>query len=312
MRLGVALRSMGPQATRETIVACARAAESAGLDDVWVQDHIAIPPDDAEGSEGRYLDPLATLAYLAAATPRIGLGSGVLNPPLSDRRCRPPSGSPPSRSSRGGASCSGIGIGWMKAEFRALGVPRAQRGRISDETLEFLQRCFADDVVESNGQEFLFRPRPRAPSHLRGRRGAPRARAGGALRGRLDAHGRRSRFTPGSRSRICTSSPGNPGAGRPRWCCSRRSTCASPPRRRISVAALAEVGVTSLGSRYTAQASSRCPTRSKDAGDRARGGPPPWRAARGARRSRGARRRSLPRPDPLARRDARAAAPVCR
>ena len=60
MKLGVSIRSMGPQATRETIAACAQAAEAAGLDDLWLPDHIAIPPDDAEGSDGRYLDPLAT------------------------------------------------------------------------------------------------------------------------------------------------------------------------------------------------------------------------------------------------------------
>src|SRR5262245_38787145 len=87
MKLGLFLRNMGPQSARETIVECARAAEAAGIDDLWVADHIAIPPDDAEGSEGRYLDPLATLAYLAGVTTRIGLGTGVLvvpyRPPLA-------------------------------------------------------------------------------------------------------------------------------------------------------------------------------------------------------------------------------------
>ena len=48
MKLGVALRSMGPQSSRETFLACARAAEQAGLDDLWVQDHLAIPPDDLQ------------------------------------------------------------------------------------------------------------------------------------------------------------------------------------------------------------------------------------------------------------------------
>ena len=66
LRIGMVIRVMGPQATRETISACAHAAEAAGIDQVWISDHIAIPPDDAEGSGGRYLDPLATLAYLAA------------------------------------------------------------------------------------------------------------------------------------------------------------------------------------------------------------------------------------------------------
>ncbi|MDP7575544.1 MAG: LLM class flavin-dependent oxidoreductase, partial [Pseudomonadales bacterium] len=57
---------------------CAVCADQAGLDSLWITEHIAIPPDDAEGSEGRYLDPLITLSYLAAKTERIKLGTGVL------------------------------------------------------------------------------------------------------------------------------------------------------------------------------------------------------------------------------------------
>ena len=88
--IGMHLRTMGPQSTRETILACARAAEAGGIDELWVGDHIAIPPDDAEGSGGRYLDPLTALAWLAGSTQRIGLGTGVLvlpyRPPLPDRK----------------------------------------------------------------------------------------------------------------------------------------------------------------------------------------------------------------------------------
>ena len=81
MKLGAVIRLMGPQSTRDILVECVRAAEDAGLDDFWVPDHIAIPPDDAEGSGGRYLDSLTSLAYLAAKTTRIGLGTGILNLP---------------------------------------------------------------------------------------------------------------------------------------------------------------------------------------------------------------------------------------
>jgi alkanesulfonate monooxygenase SsuD/methylene tetrahydromethanopterin reductase-like flavin-dependent oxidoreductase (luciferase family) len=38
----------------------------------------------------------------------------------------------------------GVGIGWMEAEFRALGVDRQSRGRISDDTLAFIRSCFED------------------------------------------------------------------------------------------------------------------------------------------------------------------------
>ena len=78
MRLGMLLRNSGPLSTAPYIKGCARAAEAVGLDDLWVIDHIAIPPDEAEGSGGRYVDPLATLAYAAGVTERIGLGVSVL------------------------------------------------------------------------------------------------------------------------------------------------------------------------------------------------------------------------------------------
>jgi probable F420-dependent oxidoreductase len=171
VKLGVALRSMGPQSEPATFLACARAAEAAGLADVWIQDHIAIPPDDAEGSGGRYLDPLTALAWLAGRTERIGLGVGVLILPY-----RPPLPTAKAVATvqelSGGRLRLGVGVGWMAPEFRALGVPRAQRGRIADDTLAFLLRCFEQDVTESNGQPFLFLPRPPRPPIYVGGTGA--------------------------------------------------------------------------------------------------------------------------------------------
>jgi probable F420-dependent oxidoreductase len=162
MKIGVAVRSMGPQSSREILAACVDAAEAAGLADVWIQDHIAIPPDDAEGSGGRYLDPLTTLAWLAARSERIGLGTGVLNLPY-----RPPLPTAKAIATvqelSEGRLRLGVGVGWMRAEFTALGIDRRQRGQLCDETLDFLERCFASDEIEAHGQSFLFRPRPAKP-----------------------------------------------------------------------------------------------------------------------------------------------------
>jgi len=168
--LGLYLRNMGPQATRETLRGCALAAEDAGVDELWVADHVAIPPDDAEGSGGRYLDPLATLAFLAGATSRIGLGTAVLVVPY--RPALPTAKWIATIQELSGERLRlGVGAGWMAAEFRALGVERAHRGAITDATLAFLHRCFADDVATANGQPFLFLPRPARPPIFVG--GAP-------------------------------------------------------------------------------------------------------------------------------------------
>ncbi len=167
MRLGIVVRVMGPQSAPGVLLECARTAEAAGLDDLFVADHVAIPPDDAEGSQGRYLDPLATLAWLAGSTRRIGLGTGVLILPY---RAPLPTAKAIAtvQELSGGRLVLGVGAGWMEPEFKALGVDRRRRGRITDETLTFLGRCFAGDVVESNGQPFLFRPRPARPPILVG------------------------------------------------------------------------------------------------------------------------------------------------
>lgn len=162
MKLGVTVRSMGPQSEADVLLACVRAAEEAGVEDVWIQDHIAIPPDDAEGSGGRYLDPLTTLAWLAGRTERIGLGVGVLILPY---RAPLPTAKAIAtvQELSGGRLRLGVGVGWMKPEFQALGVPRETRGRATDETLAFLRDAFEQDVVEAHGQPFLFRPRPERP-----------------------------------------------------------------------------------------------------------------------------------------------------
>lgn len=163
MRLGVLIRNMGPSSARELVAAAASAADACpAVDDVWVVDHVAIPPDDAEGSGGRYLEPLATLAYLAGVTSRVHLGTAVLvlpyRPPLLTAKWIATI-----QELSGERLVLGVGVGWMNAEFRALGVDPRRRGRITDDTLAFLDRCFANEVVESNGQPFLFKPRPARP-----------------------------------------------------------------------------------------------------------------------------------------------------
>jgi probable F420-dependent oxidoreductase len=169
MDIGVMIRNMGEQSTRELVGECALAAQALGFESVWITDHIAIPPDDAEGSGGRYLDTLTTLAWLAGLTETINLGSGVLILPY---RAALPTAKQIATLQELSANrlILGVGIGWMDAEFQALGVDRHARGKISDATLEFFNACFANDEVESNGQSILFKPRPKQPPILIGGR----------------------------------------------------------------------------------------------------------------------------------------------
>lgn len=162
MKLGINIRIMGGQSSREIISQILRQAEDTGVESAWIVDHIAIPPDDAEGSGGRYLDPLSTLAWMAGQTSHIKIGTSVLVLPYRPKL-------PTAKSIATIQELSdnrlllGVGIGWMEPEFAALGVDRRQRGALSDDMLAFLHECFEHDEVSLNDQAFLFLPRPQRP-----------------------------------------------------------------------------------------------------------------------------------------------------
>ena len=169
MQLSINIRNWGAQSTPDTLLECARAADESGLDTLWLNEHLAIPPQAdmpdrvPQGfAEGRFLDPMATLSFLAAATRRIGLGTAVLllpyRLPLQTAKLVATV-----QELSGGRLRLGVGTGWMKEEFQALGVDHARRGAISNSVLALLRECFENDVVESNGQRLLFRPRPARP-----------------------------------------------------------------------------------------------------------------------------------------------------
>lgn len=167
MKYGIAIRNMGPQSTRTTIRACVAAAEALGYDAVFVSDHLCIPPDQTEGSGGRYLDVLTTLAYLAGVTERVRLGVSVLVVPYRPAVLTAKQLATIQELS-GERVILGVGVGWMKPEFEALGVKKSQRGRITDETLRVIRHLFSQEAAPYMGElvsfpAFVFSPRPARP-----------------------------------------------------------------------------------------------------------------------------------------------------
>ena len=153
---------MGDQSTKEIMAGAALAAEEREFESIWVVDHIAIPPDNAEGSGGRYVDILSCLAWLSGVTSTIKIGSGVLIAPY--REILPTAKQIASiQELSGNRLLLGIGLGWMEAEFKALGVDRKKRGKITDEFLTFMHEAFSQDEVQLNEQKFIFKPRPPKP-----------------------------------------------------------------------------------------------------------------------------------------------------
>ena len=168
MKYGIAIRNMGPQSNRKIIRECARIAEQAGFDAAFVSDHLCIPPDQTEGSGGRYLDVLATLAFLAGATERIRLGVSVLVIPYRPAVLTAKQVATIQELS-GDRMILGVGVGWMPPEFDALGVDLKKRGAITNETLAVLHHLW--DTEEARPYDgklvkfpaFVFLPRPARP-----------------------------------------------------------------------------------------------------------------------------------------------------
>jgi probable F420-dependent oxidoreductase len=168
MKYGAAIRNMGPQSSRKTIRACAKIAEDAGLDALFVSDHLCIPPDQTAGSGGRYLDVLATLAYLAGATIRIRLGVSVLVLPYRPAVLTAKQVATIQELS-GERMILGVGVGWMKPEFEALGVDFRKRGALATETLQVIRQCFDGPPAQAFAGSlvrfppFVFEPHPKRP-----------------------------------------------------------------------------------------------------------------------------------------------------
>src|ERR1700720_4736345 len=156
MKFGIAIRNMGPQSNRTTIRACARIAERAGFDALFVSDHLCIPPDQTEGSGGRYLDVLATLAFIAGATDKIRLGVSVLVVPYRPAVLTAKQVATIQELS-GDRMILGVGVGWMKPEFEALGVDIKKRGAMTTETLAVLHHLWnSEDARPYEGKLVKF------------------------------------------------------------------------------------------------------------------------------------------------------------
>jgi probable F420-dependent oxidoreductase len=129
----------------------ARAADAAGVDRVFVSDHVAFGRDlgsyadpgrggvaggrQPTGPDGDWLEALTVLAAMAAVTSRVKLATNVLVAPLRPAVVLAKMATTIDVLSAGRFEL-GVGVGWQEAEYRAAGVDFARRGRILDQTLD--------------------------------------------------------------------------------------------------------------------------------------------------------------------------------
>jgi len=170
----------------EEVVALARAADDAGLDQIVLPDHLAIGPRTDRYPYGRFplpddepwLEPLTTLATVAGATRRIRLGTGILIAPLRPALLLAKTVATLDVLSRGRLDL-GVGTGWQREEFEAAGVPFRGRTARMDDTLRACRALWRDAPASFASQTVSFAdlyclPRPVQP-------GGPPIWIGGAL-----------------------------------------------------------------------------------------------------------------------------------
>ena len=170
MKLGFSLPMAGSWATPQNQILVAQRAEALGYHSIWVfqrllyaikpqNDYPPLPGQPWPKSFERVMDPLVSLAFVAAVTSRIRLGTSVLIMPyytpimLAKQLATLDIVS-------GGRLDVGLGLGWSKDEFDAVGVPHQGRGKRADEFLRCLKTIWTEDPVEFKG-EFYSVPRAR-------------------------------------------------------------------------------------------------------------------------------------------------------
>lgn len=197
MKFGIAFANVMGFGTGDGAQMLGRAAEAAGFESIWTVEHILYPegyeseyPYDASGKmpgtgENPIPDPLIWLSYVAASTTTLRLATGIsLLPERHPITYAKEVATLDSMS--GGRVELGIGIGWLKEEFEALGIPWARRGARTEEYMEVMRRLWDTDGASFDGEFVSFEnissnPKPasgRVPIHIGGHSEAAARRAG--------------------------------------------------------------------------------------------------------------------------------------
>ncbi|HVA68794.1 MAG TPA: LLM class F420-dependent oxidoreductase [Candidatus Binataceae bacterium] len=145
----------GPCADPATAAAVAHAAESAGFESLWTGEHIVLPdpqvPPSPVAPDAPFIDSLIALAFAAAHTKTIRLGTGIIilpqrNPVVLAKELAS------TDVLSGGRLIFGIGVGYLKPEFEAIGAPFDHKGARSEEFLAAMIALWTMEKPEYHGR----------------------------------------------------------------------------------------------------------------------------------------------------------------
>ena len=197
MKFAIAFANVGPTVEPDSAIAFAQAAEANGFESLWTVEHVVVPanyespyPYDPSGKmpggdDSPIPDPLIWLSYIASATTTLKLGTGVLILPQRNPVVLAKELSTLDFMSKGRVLL-GVGVGWLREEFDAIGVPFNERGVRTDDNIAALRALWTQDqaTYKSKFIDFencIIRPRPQngtIPIHVGGHSDAAARRAG--------------------------------------------------------------------------------------------------------------------------------------
>jgi len=181
VRLGLHALGIGAGAERAVIDAVAAAAEHFGFATLWSGEHVVMVDEPQSrypyADDGRiavpagadWIDPLIGLGFAAAATTTIGIATGVLLLPEHNPVVVAKQVATLDRLSSGRLTL-GIGIGWSREEFDALGVPFERRAARTAEYVDAIRVLWRDDVASFSGEFVNFSSVRVNPKPVRDRR----------------------------------------------------------------------------------------------------------------------------------------------
>ena len=159
MKFGLFGINFGPCANPSTAAAAARAAEAAGFESVWTGEHIVLPEPQAPPSpvpaDTPFIDSAVALGFIAAHTRTVRLGTGIIILPQRNPVVLAKELASVDVLSNGRLTF-GIGIGYLKPEFAAIGAPFDHKGPRSEEFLAAMIALWSMEKPEYHGRFVSF------------------------------------------------------------------------------------------------------------------------------------------------------------
>jgi len=180
MRYGFYLPTRGQTATPEALETLVKRGESLGFASVMIADHLVFPvtiksryPYTVSGDfpgKGDVLDQLSLMAFVAAKTTRLRLVTSVMIVPYRNPVLTAKALATIDVLSKGRVTL-GVGVGWMREEFEALGAPDFERrGAVTDEYIRVFKTLWTESPASFSGRFYRFdalhcRPQPVQKPH---------------------------------------------------------------------------------------------------------------------------------------------------